>query len=178
MVLYNTSSHPIKAFTRKRSGLHRRTATLSPPVRTLGTRRKGIYHTVKRNTVVPVNNNSRRVKPTALSENETRNLKKAKKRAEKRAIEWNGIVAVINDLDILDLLGLYIDENRKIVSIEGEITVDEYNQLIEELRNELNPKNSGYEQKMIKKAIRFVKEERAAHAEMNSLGAMLSSTHV
>jgi hypothetical protein len=169
MGLYNTP-HPVKSYTRK---MHKKT-TNGPPVRTVGTRRKGIYHTMQRNTVVPVNNNSRRVKPTALSENETRNLKKAKKRAK----EWPDIVAVINDLDILDLLGLYIDENRKIVSIEGEITNAEYNQLIEELRNELNPKNSGYEQKIIKKAIRFVKEERAAHAEMNSLGAMMSSTHV
>jgi hypothetical protein len=153
MGLYNTP-HPVKAFTRKRNGIHRRTATLSPPVRTLRTRRKGVYHTVRRNTVVPVNNNSRRVKPTALSENETRNLKKAKKRAK----EWPDIVAVINDLDLLELTGVYLDENGKIVSIEGEITDAEYKQLIEELRNELNPKNSGYEQKIIKKAIKFVKK--------------------
>ncbi len=172
MGLYYTP-HPVKSYTRK---MHKKT-TNGPPVRTLGTRRKGIYHTVKRNTVVPVNNNSRRVKPMVLSENETRNLKKAKK-AKKRAREWRDIVAVINDLDLLELTGVYIDENGKIVSIEGEITDNEYNQLIEELGARFDPNNDGYEQKIIKKAIRFVEKQRAAHAEMNSLGAMMSSTHV
>ena len=174
---YNTS-HSIKPFTRK---IYRRNATLSPPVRTLGTRRKGIYHTMQRNTVVPVNNNSRRVKPTALSENETRNLKKAKKRAK----EWRDIVAVINDLDLLELTGVYLDENGKIVSIEGEITDAEYNQLIEELETRFDPNNDGYEQKIIKKAIRFVEKQRVAHmravqnaAEMNSLGAMMTRARV
>ena len=156
--------------------MHKKT-TNGPPVRTLGTRRKGIYHTMQRNTVVPVNNNSRRVKPMVLSENETRNFKKAKK-AKKRAREWRDIVAVINDLDLLELTGVYIDENGKIVSIEGEITDNEYNQLIEELGARFDPNNDGYEQKIIKKAIRFVEKQRAAHAEMNSLGAMMSSTHV
>ena len=175
MGLYNTS-HPIRAYTRK---THRR-STNRPLVRTLGTRRKGIYHTVKRNTVVPVNNNSRRVKPVVLNENETRNRKKSKKRAR----EWRDIVAVINDLDLLELTGVYLDENGKVVSIEGEITDNEYNQLIEELRNRLNSNNDGYEQKIIKKAIRFVKKERAAHSasegtdEMNSLGAMMSTAHL
>jgi len=172
MGLYNTP-HPVKSYTRK---MHKKT-TNGPPVRTLGTRRKGIYHTMQRNTIVPVNNNSRRVKPMVLSENETRNLKKAKK-AKKRAREWRDIVAVINDLDLLELTGVYIDENGKIVSIEGEITDNEYNQLIEELGARFDPNNDGYEQKIIKKAIRFVEKQRAAHAEMNSLGAMMSSTHV
>lgn len=172
MGLYNTP-HPVKSYTRK---MHKKT-TNGPPVRTLGTRRKGIYHTMQRNTVVPVNNNSRRVKPMVLSENETRNFKKAKK-AKKRAREWRDIVAVINDLDLLELTGVYIDENGKIVSIEGEITDNEYNQLIEELGARFDPNNDGYEQKIIKKAIRFVEKQRAAHAEMNSLGAMMSSTHV
>jgi hypothetical protein len=120
--------------------------------------------------VVPVNNNSRRVKPMALSENETRNLKKAKKRAR----EWRDIVVVINDLDLLELTGVYLDENGKIVSIEGDITDNEYNQLIEELRDRLNANNDGYEQKIIKKAIRFVKKERAAHSASESTEEMNS----
>lgn len=171
-MVYNTP-HSTRAYTRK---LNRRNATLRPPVRTLGTRRKGIYHTVRRNTTLPVNN-TRRVKTL---HNETRQRKLSKDKVKL----WGYVFEEINELT--ENTGLLINENGELKSDDGEeISVAQFRQLIKELEEGLDSALSDEDEGEIgifTKAIRFVKKERRKarrhNVEMNSLGEMMSRTRV
>ena len=148
MGLYNTP-HPVRGFTRK---LHRRT-TNGPPVRTLGTRRKGIFHTVKP-TTAPVNN-TRRVRTL---HNETRQRKVSKDKVKL----WGHVFEEINELT--ENTGLVINENGELRSDDGEeISVAQFRQLIKELEEALDSAVDDEDEGEIAiftKAIRFVKRER------------------
>jgi len=151
MGIYN-ASHSIRPFTRK---IYRKTP--GPSIRREGNRPKGVYQTMKRKTI-PVKINTRRVK-TVLNENETRRRKKAKRKMR----VWRDIVALINTEEIRDNVGILINEETgEIVSSEeGEQVIDaQYTALIEVLENSLEPNIDDYEQKIIKKAIHFVKKAR------------------
>jgi hypothetical protein len=158
------------AFTRK---VH---SAAKMSIRKPGNQTKGIYRTLRTAVRSAPRNNSRRVK-VMHNENETRRRKVAKRKAK----DWKAVVDQINDEDIRENIGLYVNESGKIVSVEGEITVDLYNLLIEELENKLEFAEDKYDEKILNKAIKFVKRSRRAHmrtgentAEMNELGNMFS----
>ena len=150
------------AFTKKLSSAPRSS------IRRHGNRSKGIYHTVKRRSIPK--NNTRKVN---VMNNETRRRKKEKRRARL----WARVVEEINDENIRENIGIYIDENDNLVSDEGEIETQQYDLLIEELQSRLKSSYDNYEIKILTKAIKFVTKERDAHLqsdEMNSLSAMMS----
>ena len=154
-------------FTRKLNTIARST------IRKLSNRPKGVYHTLRRNTLRSINkNNSRKVK-VAHSENETRRRKKEKRRLRL----WKAIVEEINDDIIRENIGLRIDDNGHLVATEGEVEPEQYNQLIEELEERLDSPDDEYEKKILTKAIKFVKKQRKAHlhnSQMNSLSRMMA----
>jgi len=157
------------AFTRKTIKTHRSN------IRRNNQPRKGIYHTVRNKTVIPdtVKNNTRAVKAIVRNENETRRLRKAKRKAK----EWRRIVEEINDPEILENIGLYIDEHGKLVSSEEDVVDIQYDLLIKELQHRIDPSNDPYEEKILNKAIKFVTKAREAkkhNANMNSLEAMMA----
>lgn len=158
------------AFTRKTIKTHRSN------IRRNNQPRKGIYTTVRNRTVAPVTvkNNTRVVKAIVRNENETRRLRKAKRKAK----EWMRIVEEINDPEILENIGLYIDEHGKLVSSEETVIDMQYELLIKELENRLDPSsNDPYEDKILRKAIKFVAKAREAkkhNANMNSLESMMA----
>ena len=158
------------AFTRKTIKTHRSN------IRRNNQPRKGIYHTVKNKTVSPayVKKNTRAVKAIVRNANETRRLRKAKRKAK----EWMRIVEEINEPEILENIGLYIDEHGKLVSSEEVVTDLQYELLIKELENRLDPSsNDPYGEKILNKAIKFVAKAREAkkhNANMNSLEAMMA----
>jgi hypothetical protein len=156
------------AFTRKTIKTHRSN------IRRNNQPRKGIYQTIRNKTVAPAPvNNTRVVKTIVRNENETRRLRKAKRKAK----EWRRIVEEINDPDILDNIGLYIDEHGKLVSSEEDVVDIQYELLIKELQHRIDPSNDPYEEKILNKAIKFVAKAREAkkhNANMNSLESMMA----
>ena len=137
--------------------------------------RKGIYHTLRNKIVPPVTvNNTRVVRAIVRNANETRRLRKAKRKAK----EWMRIVEEINEPEILENIGLYIDEHGKLVSSEESASDIQYELLIKELENRLDPSsNDPYGEKILNKAIKFVAKAREAkkhNANMNSLEAMMA----
>jgi hypothetical protein len=130
---------------------------------------------MRNRTVAPVTvkNNTRVVKAIVRNENETRRLRKAKRKAK----EWTRIVEEINDPEILENIGLYIDEHGKLVSSEEDVVDIQYDLLIKELQYRIDPSNDPYEEKILNKAIKFVEKARKAkkhNANMNSLEAMMA----
>jgi hypothetical protein len=159
MGVFNTP-HPVE-FTRRMHG-----RTIHPPIRKLGNQAKGVYKS-RRLKSSAKKNNSRRV-VAAFNENETRRqIKKAKRKAK----EWRALVALINTDEIRDNIGISIDEEtgQFISTEEGEdITDDQYELLIEDLQQGLDPNNNDdYDQKVLKKTIRYV--EKARNAQGSSM---------
>jgi hypothetical protein len=141
-------------------------------VRKQGNRPKGAYHTLRRTMMSHSANNTRRVK-TVLTENERRKHKMDKRIAR----EWKAVIEEINEPEIRENIGLYINGNGKLVSTEGEITVEQYGLLIDELETKLDSPDTDYEEKILVKAIKFVRRERKQHLrnlEMNSLTGMMA----
>jgi hypothetical protein len=190
MVAYNASQH-VRAFTRKAYG-----RTIGPGIRgrtQLKTRRRrGFFPKNAGLTVLPpltmgntglrlvkVNNHSRankRAKRLATMDIE-RNVKR-NRRTKRRVKEWKAIVKQINVPEIRDNIGLYIDETGKLVSDEDQIIPEQYDLLVEELENRLDPDDDDYEQRVLHKAILFVKKAKAEHAhagEMNNLERMMAA---
>jgi hypothetical protein len=191
MGIYN-ASHSTRPFTRK---TYRK--TVGTPIRgsthlTIRNRKRVFPRKNTNFTVLPsstiansgkklvkVNNNQaktiRRTKKLANMqvERDTRKDKKAKRKAR----EWKAMVELINDPSLSDNIGLIVDEHRKLVGTEGVVVPEQYNVLIEELEGRLESPDDDFEEKILTKAIEFVKKARGdySHArEMNSLGAMMS----
>jgi hypothetical protein len=116
-------------------------------------------------TLVKVNNLQRRINKRTKklanmhAKKQSRRKRKAKKR-DKAAKEWTDIVKQINNPDIADNIGVYINPNNILVATEGEITEEQYDQLIEELQSNLEFADSAYEEKIINKAITFVEDSQ------------------
>ena len=131
--------------------------------------RKGLFHT-RKNNAVPT-----RVIQTIMNANETRRYRKDKRKAR----EWRHVVQVINDPEILELLGLYIDTHGNLVSNETEIVNDiQYELLIKELEHRMEFADDEYEAKIYRKAIKFVRKAREANkrnADTNSLTKMMAA---
>jgi hypothetical protein len=124
--------------------------TLGQPIKTVGTRRKR-FPTMKRNTVVPVNNNSRRVKPRAFSEKAKQKIKLLVRVYKK-----------INELS--ETTGLKIDEYGHLLSSEGgEILLDQYQHLIDGLQEQLDYTHDYHTRLIFEKAIQFVKKQRTTN---------------
>uniref|UniRef100_A0A6C0AP67 Uncharacterized protein n=1 Tax=viral metagenome TaxID=1070528 RepID=A0A6C0AP67_9ZZZZ len=154
MVVYDTPHH-LRTYTRKSHG-----RSLGQYIRKEENRPKGSNHIMKKHTIKPftLSNASSRMVKTVLTKNETR-----RRKANRKAKERKAIVALINNQDILDNIGVYINKHGKLVSIEGEITDDQYNLLLEELEDRLDTTNNDdYAEKIIDKAIDFVEDLRAA----------------
>lgn len=163
MVVFNTP-HPV-ASTRRMHG-----RTHNPPIRKLGNQAKGLYKSRKLKTPAK-QNNSRRV-VAVFNENVTRRQVKNAKRLRRKAKEWRAVVALINTDEIRDNIGIIINEETgEFTSNEGgdQITDDQYDTLIEHLEGMKDPTNNDeYQQKIIKKTIRYV--EKARNAQGNSSG--------
>lgn len=155
------------------------------PIRREGQHPKGVYTTIRNRTVAPatVRNNARTVK--AIVRNNTRNVKKVvnanetkrRRRDRRKARELKLIAEQINDPEILENIGLYVDEHGKIVSVEETVSLEQYDLLIKELENKSEYSNDDYEKEIIKKAIEFVGKSRDAHkhkSNMNSLESMMA----
>jgi len=88
------------------------------------------------------------------------------------------MVKVINDPELFENLGLYIDTHGNLVSNETEIIDDiQYELLIKELEHRLEFVNDDYEAKIYRKAIKFVRKAREANkrnADTNSLSKMMA----
>ena len=120
-----------------------------------------------------------RVVKTIMNENETR---KANRKAQKKTKRWANMVEVINEPELVDLLGVYVDEDGKLVDVDGndEITDIVYELLIKELEHRLEFVNSKYEARIIVKAIAFVKRQfnaskaKKADEEMDPLTKMMA----
>ena len=86
--------------------------------------------------------------------NETRKRKESKQKVEL----WVRVFEEINELS--ENTGLEIDEDGNLISDDGEeISLLQYNQLIEELQGGLDSAE-GDEKEVFEKAIRFVKREK------------------
>jgi len=131
---------------------HTRNNRGNPPVRTSEIR-------VSKTRRLPPTVNKHRVVVVTTHPNQTkRNKKEMRKR---KAREWRDVLELINDDEVSDLTGIMIDEESKdFISIEGEvITAPQYLALIGELEHRLGLNNDAYEQKILKKAIRFVRKK-------------------
>ena len=128
--------------------------------------RKGIFFSPRNRTA-----SRKRVIQTIRKSNETR-------KADKKAKRWRNMVKVINDPEIFEHLGLYIDEHGNLVSNETEIIDDiQYELLIKELEHRLEFVDTKYEAKIIRKAIKFVtkaRETNKRNADTNSLTKMMA----
>ena len=147
--------------------LNRRNTTRSMLSRVRGDEpRKGIFSPRNRTA------SRKRLIQTITKSNETR-------RADKRAKRWRNMVDVINDPEILENIGLYIDEYGNLVSSESETINDiQYELLIGELKHRLEFVDTKYEAKIIRKAIKFVTKSREANrrnANTNSLTKMMAA---
>jgi len=129
--------------------------------------RKGLFFSPRR----PSSSASTRVLKTIVNESATRRHKKAKRKAK----DLKHIAEIINDPEIRENIGLYIDEHGNLVSEEGDPTPVQYNLLIQELQHQLEFADDSYEEKILRKAIKFVTRVRDAHSpEMNSLERMMA----
>jgi hypothetical protein len=132
--------------------------------------RKGIFFS-PRSRRDSVSANNTRVVKAIVNKSATRRQKKAKRKAK----EWKLIVEIINDPQILDYIGLYIDEHGNLVSEEGEPLPIQYDILIKELEHQMEFADDHYEEKILRKAIKLVTRIRDAHSpEMNSLERMMA----
>lgn len=128
--------------------------------------RKGIFFGPRNRTA-----SRKRVIQTIRKSNETR-------KADKKAKRWRNVVKVINEPELVENLGLYIDTHGNLVSNETEIIDDiQYELLIKELEHRLEFVNDDYEAKIYRKAIKFVRKAREANkrnADTNSLTKMMA----
>lgn len=130
--------------------------------------RKGLFHTVKRRSASP-----KHVVQTIMNVSQTKRNRKARRKAR----EFRDIVEQINDPEILANIGLYVRDGV-LVSDEGSILPIQYNLLIDELAHRLNFADDEYEEKIIRKAIKFITKARDSHkhaVEMNSLERMMAA---
>jgi galactokinase len=126
---------------------------------------------------VKVNNQERRTKRVKNSTIKAER-KSRQRKDKKRAKEMASMIELINDPEILENIGVYVDGHHTLVSSEGNITEEQYDQLIEELESRLELTDDDYDEKIIRKAIRFVEQSQrtADNANnMNNLGAMMGS---
>jgi hypothetical protein len=129
--------------------------------------RKGIFFSPRKHT----SRASARVVKAIVSKSATRRQRKARRKAK----EWRLIVEIINDPEILEHIGLYIDEHGNLVSDEGEPIPIQYDLLIRELQHQMEFADDDYEEKILRKAIKLVTRIRDAHSpEMNSLERMMA----
>jgi len=129
--------------------------------------RKGLFFSPRR----PSSSTSTRVLKTIVNESATRRHKKAKRKAK----DLKHIAEIINDPEIRENIGLYIDEHGNLVSEEGDPTPVQYDLLIGQLQHQLEFADDAYEEKILRKAIKFVTRVRDAHSpEMNSLERMMA----
>jgi hypothetical protein len=186
MVGYNKVNH-VRPFTRRRQTVRHyvrgrptlklKTRRVNYSQRNLPVTLSGITgHTSKLRTV-KVNNQERktmRVKKSTMRAERKSRQRKDKKRAKEMA----SMIELINDPEILENIGVYVDGHHTLVSSEGNITEEQYDQLIEELESRLELTDDDYDEKIIRKAIRFVEQSQrtADNANnMNNLGAMMGS---
>ena len=130
--------------------------------------RKGIFFSPRsrRDSV-----NTTRVVKAIVNKNATRRHKKAKRKAK----ELKLIVEIINDPEIRENIGLYIDEHGNLVGDESDPLPVQYDLLIKELEHRMEFADDDYELKILRKAIKLVKRVRDAHSpEMNSLERMMA----
>ena len=131
--------------------------------------RKGLFHTVKRRSASP-----KHVVQTIMNVSQTRRNRKARRKAR----QFRDIVEQINDPEILANIGLYVNKDGVLVSEEGSILPIQYNLLIDELAHRLDFADDEYEEKILKKAIKFITKARDAHkhtVEMDSLERMMAA---
>jgi hypothetical protein len=131
--------------------------------------RKGLFHTVKRRSGSP-----KRVVQTIMNVSQTRRNRKARRKAR----QFRDIVEQINDPEILANIGLYVNKDGVLVSDEGSILPIQYNLLIDELAHRLDFADDEYEEKILRKAIKFITKARDAHkhtVEMDSLERMMAA---
>ena len=127
--------------------------------------RKGIFFSPRS----PSSTASTRVLKTIVAKNKT---------AKRQAREDKLIADEINDQDIYDNIGLYIDADGKLASTEGAISRIQCTLLIKELRHKKEFANDDYHAEIIQKAIQLVRRVRKTvkkhHPEMNSLEEMMA----
>ena len=132
--------------------------------------RKGIFFS-PRSRRDSVSSNNTRVVKAIVNKNATRRHKKAKRKAK----EMKLIVEIINDPEIREYIGLYIDEHGNLVGDESDPLPVQYDLLIKELEHRMEFADDDYELKILRKAIKLVKRVRDAHSpEMNSLERMMA----
>ena len=130
--------------------------------------RKGIFFSPRSHKAARA---STRVLKTIVNESATRRHKKAKRKAK----DLKRIAEIINDSEIFDNIGLYIDEHGNLVAREGDPTPMQYDLLIGQLQHQLEFADDAYEEKILRKAIKFVTRVRDADSpEMNSLERMMA----
>ena len=128
---------------------------------------KGLFFSPKRRN----SSASTRVLKTIVNESATRRHKRAKRKAK----DLKRIAEIINDPEIFENIGLYIDEHGNLVAREGDPTPIQYDLLIGELQHQLEFADDAYEEKILRKAIKFVTRVRDADSpEMNSLERMMA----
>jgi len=130
--------------------------------------RKGLFHTVKRRSASP-----KHVVQTIMNVSQTRRNKKARRKAR----QFRNVVEQINDPEILENIGLYVRDGA-LVSDEGPILPIQYSLLIDELAHRLDFADDEYEEKILRKAIKFITKARNAHkhtVEMDSLERMMAA---
>jgi len=129
--------------------------------------RKGLGFTMKRRSASP-----KPVVQTIMNVSQT-------KKDRRKAREFRDIVKVINEPELVENLGLYIDKHGNLVSTEAETVNDiQYELLIKELEHRLEFANDNYEAKIVRKAIKFVTKAREANkrnADTNSLTKMMAA---
>jgi hypothetical protein len=130
--------------------------------------RKGIFFSPRSRKTA---RSSTRVVRTVLNESATRRHKKAKRKAK----DFKLIAEIINDPEIRENIGLYIDEHGNLVGLEGDPLPVQYDLLIQELQHQLQFADDSYEEKILRKAIKFVTRVRDADSpEMSSLERMMA----
>jgi len=120
------------------------------------------------------------------SRREARRAAKTKKAAETRKTVirekriWKGIVKQINDEEIRENIGLYIDDRGYLVS-DDEITDEQFDVLIEVLLNRLESPDDSFEEAVLKEAIVYVERERdmfkrkqESNLGINTLGDLMA----
>jgi hypothetical protein len=172
---YRRSHQTVRHRIRGRPTLKLKTRRINYSQRNLPVNLPGITAHKSTLRTVKVNNQERRTmrlkKSTMRAERKSRHRKN-----KKRAKEMASIIELINDPEILENIGVYVDGHHHLMSSEGKITEEQYDQLIEELESRLEFVDDDYDEIIIRKAIRFVEQSQrnADNANgMNNLNEMM-----
>jgi hypothetical protein len=172
---YTRRHQTVRHHIRGRPTLKLKTRRINYSQRNVPVNLPGITEYPSKLRTVRVNNQERRTmrlkKSTIRAERKSRHRKD-----KKRAKELASMIELINDPEILENIGVYVDGRHTLLSSEGKITEEQYDQLIEELQSRLELTDDDYDEKIIRKAIRFVEQSQrnADNANgMNNLNEMM-----